>query len=348
VTPGEAIAQARGGRLLPFYLVTGEERLFRDQVVAELRTAAIGGGPAAFNEDKFTAGDVGVETVLMAARTVPMMANRRFVLVRGAERWDVAEGSSPFDLLAEYASSPVESTCLVVVAGKMDGRRKLAVLARKQGFAVTCEPLDSRALPEWIAQQCAARGHSVAVDVAELLAALSGPDLSSVSDAVERLSLYVGPGAAIDEAAIGACVARVRTSDTWALVEAIGARDLGRALSTLADAYDARDRGLPLLGALAWSVRQLARYQAAVMSGAAPDEAARRAGVFQPHRARELASKSRVLPPRDVEHWILVLAEADTSLKSSRRPPDAILEDTITRLCRGETRPARGSSQKRT
>jgi len=79
-----------------------------------------------------------------------------------------------------------------------------------------------------------------------------------VDDAIERLSLYAGPGAAIDEAAVGACVARVRTADTWALVDAVGARDLGRALRTLADAYDPRERGLPLLGALAWSVRQLA------------------------------------------------------------------------------------------
>jgi DNA polymerase-3 subunit delta len=347
VTPSEAIAQARTGHLLPVYLVTGEEQLFRDQVVAELRTAALGGGPAAFNEDRFTAGDVSVETVLMAARTVPMMASRRFVLVRGAERWDVADGSSPFDLLAEYASSPVSSACLVVVAAKMDGRRKLAVLARKQGFGVGCEPLDSRALPEWVAQQCTLRGNAIAPEVAELLATLTGPDLSSVSDAVERLSLYVGLGAAIDEEAVSACVARVRTSDTWALVEAIGARDLGRALGILADAYDARDRGLPLLGALAWSVRQLARYQAAIASGARPDEAARLAGVFQPYRAQQLAAKARLVRPRDVEHWILILAEADTSLKSSRRPADTILEDAITRLCRGETRSGRGTSERR-
>ncbi len=348
MTPGQAVAQARKGELLPLYLVTGEERLFRDQVVSELRSAALGGGAAAFNEDKFTAGDVAIETVLMAARTVPMMANRRFVLLRGAERWDVADGSAPFDLLAEYGLNPVPSTCLVVVASKMDGRRKLAVLARKQDFLVACEPLDSRSLPDWISEQCASRGNSVTGDVAELLAALTGPDLSSVSDAIERLSLYVGPGAAIDEPAVGACIARVRTSDTWALVEAIGARDLGRALTTLADAYDPRDHGLPLLGALAWSVRQLARYDAALLGGASQDEAARRAGVFQPYRARELAGRARALRPGDVERWMLVLADTDVSLKSSRRAADSILEDMITRLCKAETRTARRTSDRRT
>jgi DNA polymerase III subunit delta len=346
VTPGEAVDQAKKGQLLPLYLVAGEERLLRDDVVGALREASLAGGIPAFNEDRFTAGEVDVETVIAAARTVPMMARRRFVLVRGAERWDAKEAeTSPFDRLAEYASAPVDSTCLVITASKIDGRRKLALAARKQGFLVVCETLDDRALPRWIAERFAAKGHTIDRDVAELLAALSGPGLSPVDDAVERLSLYVGPGAPIDEEAIATCVARVRTDDTWALVDAVGSRDLGRALRTLADAYDPRERGLPLLGALAWSIRQLARYQASIEGGASPDEAARRAGVFQPGRARELATKVRAVRVKEVERWMLVLAETDLALKSSRRPPDAVLEEMLTRLCRTETRSPRGASK---
>jgi DNA polymerase-3 subunit delta len=347
MTPAEAIEQARKGRLLPLYVVAGEERLFRDEVVRELAAASLAGGVAAFNEDKFTAGEADVDDIIAAARTVPMMARRRFVIVRGAERWDTSESAaSPFDRMAEYAAAPIDSTCLVIVASRIDGRRKLAALAKKQGFLVVCDTLDGRALPGWIADRCASKGHEVDRDVAELLAALAGPELSAVDDAIERLSLYVGAGTPIDETAVGVCVARVRTADTWALVDAVGARDLGRALRTLADAYDPRERGLPLLGALAWSIRQLARYQAAVESGAAPDEAARRAGVFQPFRARELAAKARAVRSKEVERWVLVLAETDLALKSSRRNADAILEEMLTRLCRAETRRAPKASDK--
>jgi DNA polymerase-3 subunit delta len=345
VTPAEAVSQAKKGQLLPVYLVSGEERLLRDEVVGALRDASLEGGVAAFNEDRFTAGEVDVEKVIAAARTVPMMARRRFVLVRGAERWDAKEAeTSPFDRLAEYAAAPVDSTCVVIAASKIDGRRRLALAARKQGFLVACEPLDDRVLPRWIIDRFAAKGHAIERELAELLAALAGPGLSAVDDAVERLSLYVGPGAPIDQEAIAASVARVRTDDTWALVDAVGARDLGRALRTLADAYDPRERGLPLLGALAWSMRQLARYQAAFEGGASPDEAAKRAGVFQPARARELATKVRAVKAKEVERWMLVLAETDLALKSSRRPPDAVLEEMLTRLCRAETRSARLAS----
>jgi len=363
VTPAEAVKNARSGLLLPVYVIAGEEQFFRDEVVSELRAAALKGGVAALNEDRFTAGEVNVDAVIAAARTVPMMSPRRFVLVRGAERWE-SDGTSPalpgrgqhltdepttprssareetaasaFDRLAEYAAAPVASTCLALVASKFDRRRRLATLARKENFLVACEPLDSRSLAAWIADRCRLEGNPVTREVADLLAALVGPQLSSVSDAIERLSIYVGAGAPIDEGAVSACVARVRTGDSWALVDAVGARDLGRAMRTLADVYDSRDRGLPLLGALAWSIRQLARFQAGVAAGEPPDAAARRAGVFIPHRVRELSAKARAVRPSQVEQWMLVLAEADLALKSSRRSADEILAEMLTRLCSAE------------
>ena len=337
MTPAEAVKKARSGLLLPVYVVAGEEQFFRDEVVSELRAAALKGGVAALNEDRFTAGEVNIDAVIAAARTVPMMSPRRFVLVRGAERWESEREDaavSAFDRLAEYAAAPVASTCLALVASKFDRRRRLATLARKEDFLVACEPLDSRSLSAWIADRCKLKGNAVTREVADLLAALAGPQLSSVSDAIERLSIYVGAGAPIDEDAVAACVARVRTADSWALVDAVGARDLGRAMRTLADVYDSRDHGLPLLGALAWSIRQLARFQAGIAAGEPPDAAARRAGVFIPHRVRELSAKARAVRPSQVEQWMLVLAEADLALKSSRRSADAILAEMLTRLCR--------------
>jgi len=342
MTPAEAITQARKGKLLPLYVIAGEERFLRDQAVAAIREAALGGGVPAFNEDRFQAGEVDIDKVLAAARTVPMMAPKRFVLVRGVERWDSARDSesgdddgkvSPLDKLATYATAPIDSTCVVLVAEKIDGRRKLMTLAKKQGFLVACETLDTRALVDWIEDRVRAKGHPMDRDVAELLSAIAGPELAYVNDAIERLSLFAGDKAPIDEAAVAECVARVRTADTWALVDAVGKRDLGDAFRILADVYDPRDRGLPLLGALAWSIRQLAKYQAASAGGASADEAARKAGVFQPFRARELAQKARGFRVKEVERWLLVLSETDVALKSSRRPADAILEDMLTRMC---------------
>ena len=347
MTPQDALRQAESGQLLPVYVVVGEERVLRDRVVAALREAALGGGLADFNEDKFTAGETDVDKVLSAARTVPMMANRRFCLVRSVERWDSQGGggdekdgakSSPIEKLAQYTEEPVPTTCLVLVASALDGRRKLMSLAKKKQLVVASDPLDDRALADFIMKAFSDKGHKVGHDIADLLAQLAGPELGHVSDVVERLSLYVGrtedgKAGEITEDAVAACVARVRLADTWSLVDAVSARDLGKAMRLFADVYDPKDRGLPMLGALAWTVRQLARVSTNIESGMGPDEAARAAGV-PPFKSREIAMKAKGWRSRELERWLTVLKETDLALKSSRRPADVILEDMLTRLMR--------------
>jgi DNA polymerase-3 subunit delta len=349
MTPDEAIKKAEAGDLLPVWLVVGEERMLRDQVIAAITKAALAGGLPDFNHDKFTAGETDVEKVLAATRTVPMMAKKRVVFVRGLERWDTNasaaaddDGASsskalpPLDRIAEYAKSPIDSTTLLLVAQKIDGRRKLMTFAKKAGIVVDCAQIESRQLPGWIRARAKLKGHTLAPEVCDLIAEIAGPDLSYLDDVLERLSLYVGRDNPITEEAVGVNVTRVRLADTWNLVDAASSRDLGRVLSLLADVYDPRDRGLPLVGAIAWSLRQLLKLQSALEQGANIDDAARRAGIYPAFRARDHQQKLKTakLTARELERWLLIVQETDLALKSSRRPADAILEDMFTRMCR--------------
>ncbi len=338
MTPEAAIEDAHRGALKPVYVVTGDERFVANEVLGALRHAAIGTAIAAFNEDKFTAGESDIKRVLGACRTLPMMAARRFVHVRSIDRWDGAEA---LDELAAYAESANESTCLVITGEKLDGRRKLAAIGKKRDFHVLCNTLDDRAVAKWIAARSQTLGHAVDPEAAELICQLVGPTLGFVNDAIERLALYVGEdngkGRPITEEAIVECIVRVRTADVWALVDAAGQRNLAGALALLADVYDPRDRGLPLLGALAWSVRQFLKFAIALESGQSADVAGRAANVFPSSKVRDFAQRAKMLRAREAEQWLVVLAETDAALKSSRRPADAILEDSLVRLCRQRT-----------
>ena len=353
MTPDEAIAQATGGNVGPIYLVVGEEQYLVERVLASLREAVLAGGLAHFNEEKLVAGEVDVDRVISAARTVPMMAKQRFISVRSLEKWEARSQAAedddappemseeagvkrlpPLDRLAEYAAAPIASTCLVLVASKIDGRRKLMTLARKAGWLVACEPLPRGALPAFVTREAQIRGHVIDAEVADLLAEVSGPELASVADGLERVSLYVGASQPITEDAIATCLIRMRQSTVWELIDAVGRRELGTALRALEDVYDARDRGLRLVALLAWSLRQLIKFDAATRAGASPDEAARRAGA-PPFKSRELGAQVRRLAPGDLERWLLLLAEADLELKGSKRPARATVEDTVMQMCRG-------------
>jgi DNA polymerase-3 subunit delta len=357
LTPEQAIAEARSGELRPVYLLVGEEPYLERRVLTALKQAALAGavpagwrpphpgGPPAgavpgLNDEHLQAGEVPVERVLSAARTLPMMAKRRLVVVRGLERWEPRDGQDgdgkdrepPLDRLLEYAKAPSPSTVLLLVGGGLDKRRRLVAQARTLGFLVSCEPLDRASLPAFIQNEARERHAQLAPEVAELIAELAGPDLSQVADAVDRLSLFVGANGEITEEAVAECVVRLRPSTVWELVGAVGRRDLGAALAALDQVYDPADRGLRLLGVLAWSMRQLVRFDAAQRAGATLNEAAARAGA-PPFKARELAAQLKGLDPADLERFILRLAELDLDLKGgSKRPPKASLEHTMMAL----------------
>src|SRR5690606_37383588 len=119
------------------------------------------------------------------------------------------------DELAQYAADPVPSTLMVLVATKLNANRKLMRAAKKQGFLVSCAPLARRDLPRWIQQRAGELGHRLEPGVADALAELVGPELGPVADALDRLSLYVGSGVAIDHDALAAVVTRVRQETVW-------------------------------------------------------------------------------------------------------------------------------------
>ncbi len=349
MTPEKAIQEAATGNLRPVYLVVGEERYLSDRVIAALREATMKGGIAGFNEDKFLAGEASVDAVLSASKQVPMMAKRRFVLARGLERWEgkksesdeeddapvdtKSKAASPLDALAEYAKAPVSSTVLVLSANKLHGQRKIVTAAKKGDFIVNCEPLSRKDLPGFVRKMAKDKGHDIAADVADHLAEIAGPELGYVADAIERLSLFVGEGAPITDDAVATMVTKVRQSTVWELLDALTKRRIDKAMATLADVVDPKDGGLKLLGAVAWSVRQLVKMESALREGANESEAAARAGV-PPFRARDAAQTVRALPRGTLTVWLKLLAEADLALKSSRRTAQSILETMVISMCR--------------
>jgi DNA polymerase-3 subunit delta len=346
MTPDQALAEAKQGAPRPIYLMVGEEHYLQAGALKALRAAVVREGVAGLNEDRWIAGDVEIDQVLSAARTLPMMAKRRVVVVQSIERWESSregQGAAALDRLTEYAQAPATSTVLLLTAIKLDKRRRLYTLAQKEGWLVACDMLPPPELPRWIERAARERGNPLAQDVAELIAELSGPDLAQVVDALERVCLFAGSGRTVTEDMVSDCIVRVRPTVVWELVGAVGRRDAGAALAALDAVYDPQDRGLRLLGVLAWSARQLLHFESATRRGLAPPEAAKQAGA-PPFKARELAAQIRQISRAELELWLESLAEVDLALKGgSKRPAKAVLEHAILKLCRSGA----GSSNKR-
>ena len=320
------IESAERGSYGPVHLLVGSERLFIDRAVAALRRASVGEGDP-WNEEIFQAKTASAARIVDAARTLPMMGRARFVLVRGLHELPDKE----HERLIAYMTSPVDSSCLVLTADKLDGRGKLIKLAKQRDYLCEVQALKPAAMRSFIAGE--ARRRKLRVEDAAIAALVDaiGTDLPSLDDAIERLSLYVGPGQPIDVSAVEACVTRVRVESIWALVDAVSARDRRTALKAAASLLDDREPPLRILSLLSRQLRMLGRARQALDLGATPEAAASAAGA-PPFKARELAGAARRLDIKKLSHAFRVLCEADLVQKGGKCPPDVALEAAILAL----------------
>ncbi len=348
MTPEQAIAEARSGKLRPFYLVLGEDVALAARVLRAIREAVLEGGVPGLNDDTWMAGEVEASAAVATARTMPMLAARRYVCVRALERWEPRKSKAEsagkkktkkkaakghLETFQDYIADASETTTLVLTASKLDGRRKLVTNARKQGSIVNCDRLKPAALSGWVVALARERGAKLAPGVAGTIAELCGPELASVEDAVERASLYAGHGSEVTEAHLAECITRVRPATVWQLVDAVGRGELGNALAALGEIFDPKDRGLPLIGLLASSTRKLLKFSAARRAGASIDEASKAAGS-PPFKGADLDRQLRSLSEIRLARWLETLAKVDLDLKGgSKRPPRATLEVAVLDLC---------------
>lgn len=321
------IADAEQGHHGAVHLIVGAERFFVDRAVEALRLAALGGDDIGFNEEVFHGKSGNARRIVEAARTLPMMANTRFVLVRGVDQLAAAEA----EMLADYLQEPSPTTCLVMAGDKLDGRQKLAKLAKKHKVLCESPPLKPSGLRSFVSAECKRRGLSLKPDAAAALVDAVGADLPALDDALERLSLYVGESSTIGLDAVEACISRVRVESIWALVDAVGMRDRKTALKAAASLLADREPPLRILAMVARQLRIVARMRSALVGGMNPAEATRAAGA-PPFKSRELTSAAKRFKPDQLTRAFTVLAEADVALKGSKRPPSTVLEGAILSL----------------
>ncbi len=325
----QLIASARKGEVGLVHVIVGEETFLVERAVGLLRAAAVGQESNGFNEDLFHGQGRAGTTETSTASTLPMMASRRFVLVRGVDAMN-AEQQEP---LAAYLKDPSPSTCLVLTAAKLDGRGKLAKSAKKLGAWVDARPMKGGDLRRFASSECRSRGHDLRDEAAHALMDAIGEDLAALDDALERLSLYVGEGQSIDLLAVEACVTRIRTETIWELVDAVGLGDSGRAMRAVASLLADREPPLRILAMLARQLRIVARMRSALGRGLPDREAAKEAGV-PPWKAGEMKQAARRLNLAALGRAFSTLAETDRLLKGSRQLPEAVLEQAVLQLCR--------------
>jgi DNA polymerase III delta subunit len=314
LTPSSVRAQLAAGTPDPVYLLIGEDELEKSALAAEF-TDLVEDGLRAFNVDRIHAGDwttgerlvEGVESIVAAARTLPMMAPRRIVTVLQAEailtpRRESEAAARALESLEALLEAPEPLTTLVLVAATVDRRSRMFKLLQKRASIVECGVIESQADAErWVRTRITAGGIDVDPQAPRLLVQRAGLDVKRLRAEVDRLLLY-----ALGQSRITVEDARVIAGpaallDDWAMTNAIEAGQAGEALRQLALMLDAGAPPEKILGQLGWLVR----------------------------------AKFPQLAPASLRPAVEAVFRTDQDLKRSAGEPRILLERLVVELCGG-------------
>ena len=306
-TPKAVHSEIISGTLDSIYLILGDDEHEAIELANEFEQV-VDESLRPFNIERFDGADssLSVGMVLNATQILPMMSPRRVVVVVRAEtllepKRQTEAANRDIESLLDYIEDPVESTTLVLVAGRLNRTRKVTKKLFTKARVVQCGGLETvQDAQRWIRARLKSEGCRMSDGGIRLLGERVGPDIARLRDAIERLTLFAEGQSELSEADVVEVVSPGAAHDDWAVTNAIERGAVDVALRELGVTLESGAVPYQVLGQLAWVARS--RIPAA-RSATAVD------AVFRADRALKLsAGEPRIL----LERLVVELCGAGT------------------------------------
>jgi len=327
------------GELLPAYLLHGEDSRGMDRALAAIEKLVLGEGLSEFNSDFFHGKETDISVMLAAASTLPMMADKRLVVVKRVEE---IKGAGRQKLI-EYLSDPVPRTVLAMTAGDLalrgSGTRKedidLVAAAAKAGMSVQFARPTGKYLPARIQDLARERGKQIDRAAVDLIADMAGSDLLGIEHEIEKIALYMADRKRITREDVLDAMADIKEVNVFEFTDAIGARDTEAALKSFRRMRKRGQEPLMILGMLLRHFRLIWKIQELTEKGETPGRIAKKTGLNEWVMKKTYLPQIEKFKPMDTGRITRLLADLDMKIKSSRAEKDILFERTVIKLCLG-------------
>lgn len=230
----DAFREIRSGEnLSPIYYLYGEESFFLDMLQDEVEKL-IPPEQKDFNFDLIYGADSSPARLLEMARSFPMMADRRVVIVRDFMKLGEKTDEGNLNDLEGYIRNPNPTTLLCLVDKKFPDRRSKVgkALSQKSGTARVFgfDPVPDYLLPDWVADW-AKHSHKKIIEpeAARILAEMVGQDLQLLSTEIDKVCTFVDSKERVTISDIKNISGSYREFSVFELKNAVVSRNLDQA-----------------------------------------------------------------------------------------------------------------------
>lgn len=318
-------------KLLPIYLVFGDEPLQMMEAMQALRAAARAQGCA--GREVLEAGrDFNWSQLAFAANSMSLFAERRILELRlpgGSPGQDGAKA------LIEYAERPAEDAILLIESGKVDPKSQKAKWFQAlegTGGIIQIWPVKPAALPGWIDRRLRTHGLQADREASALLAIRTEGNLLAAAQEIEKLSLLYGQSGKQVRLDVRQVADAVSDSSRYSVYDLVDATLAGETVRSMRILGGLRQEGAatPLvLWALQNEIRSLYDMKHRLQAGESP---ARVLSTVWDSRKGRVEQALRRLSPGAWGILVNLCARADLAVKGLREEREW---DVLREICLG-------------
>jgi DNA polymerase-3 subunit delta len=328
--------------IYPVYLLYGPEGYLIDQEIQKLLDQTLSLKERGLNLHLFNGEEHTSQEIIQAAQTVPMLARYRFVLISEADRID----EEKIEAFLRYIRKPSPTTCLVMCAQTLGLWKVHRREIESVGKVLEYSRLKGKALAFWMKNQMVEKGKKLSEEAADYLVEVVGDHLHDIDNALEKVFLSVGKKKTIELSDVEGLISEIKISTVFDLTDAIGHRNLEKALRILEKAMEARavsfrkeeeaskmDDPVPLLLSMMarqyWSILRVKK-----MASHQQESEIAKVLKMLPWNVKKLMDQSRNFSESSLQEGILKCHRTDLAIKRGRGPKDLLMEKLVIDLCR--------------
>ncbi|MYA02247.1 MAG: DNA polymerase III subunit delta [Chloroflexi bacterium] len=318
------------------YLFYGEDRFARLEAVAALRREHDADGALVNNSVSFDGARLSLAELGAAVAAAPFLGGVRWVRVDGiCARFGVPRRGGrqlgEWDGLPEVLEQIPATTILIFVEDEL--RRGNPMLQLIEPLADTREfaRLKQEEALEWLRGEVRRRGLHLTRNAAQTLVERAGGDRGSLTQAVDKLSLYAGD-ANVDETIVEAMVPATRSVSIFNLVDAVAERRLADAMRALDGVRAEGEPEARIIQMLARTYRQIVVTREVIDRGGSNDEIQQAAGANFAWLARRLRRQAQSYTQTSADAALTRILEAEEAIISYRRDEGGLPEDVAVEL----------------
>ncbi len=313
---------------LPLYLLVGEESFLIEESLRVIKKSSLEDGPSDFNADTFYCPEDKVENVRDTVEMLPMMCPRRLVVYKDVQILK----DKDWGQLNPIIESPVDTTCFVLVASKIDKRKKYYKKLQQKGVIVELKrPYDNQ-VPMWIDYIVGKLGLSIGQEARALIQQFVGSNLSEVQSEIGKIHVYLGDRSLIETEDVLKVISRSKIESVFDLANAIGRNDRAQALTCMANLLEYGQSEVGALALISRHIRILSILREGSRAGLSGQRLSAKAGVPN-FFLNEYIGQTKMWTDKKIHKTIHALEETDKALKSSPISSHIWLENFIIKTC---------------